>query len=356
MNKWSSLLRSLDAAVDYNYDPFAPENVLQFPSPSLNWIYANKGFGVPKSTGTLLFSPPKAGKSLLIHSLIANMHQTDPDGLAIIFNTEMRGLFQRGQLFSTIDPERLIIYDTNNPVQIFDRFERDILPLLQEGMPLRIVAIDSLTAISGVKSLSPDRSVADNLIGDQALTIQRGLAKIMPIIRQYKIVLMATAQIRANLDANNPYAPKEKMAAPWVAKHSFEFFISLKVSNAAEDKADLEGNVFENRDVKDLKGNYEKLGHKIIVKMEQSSIGIPGRTALITLDYKKGIINQHEEVFLLGLNLGIIKKEGNATYVFEDVKARGKAEFARLIKNDAALYMSILEAIKAKDRIERGHY
>lgn len=348
MSKWTKALKELDSVVDYGYDPFAPENVLQFPSPSLNWIYANKGFGIPKGSGTLLFSQPKAGKSLLIQSLVAQMHQDDPEGIAIIFNTEMRGLFQQGQIFSGLDKDRLIIYDTNDPVQIFDRMERDIVPLLQEGMPLRIVAIDSLNSIAGVKSNTPDRSVADHLIGDHALTIQKGLAKFMPIVRKYKLVAMATAQIRSNVDGG-PYGPKEKMAASWAAKHSFEYFVSLRVANAADDKVDIEGNKFEDESVKDLRGNKEQTGHKIVVKMEQSSIGTPGRTGLITLDYKHGIVNQHEEVFLLAYNMGIITREGTSTYCFGDIKARGKGEFARMIKSSPELYYAILDAIKIRD-------
>jgi RecA/RadA recombinase len=224
--------------------------------------------------------------------------------------------------------------------------EREILPMIQEGMPLRIVAIDSLTGIAGTKSMSADRSVNDHLVGDHALTIQRGLQKLMPIVRNHKLNLFASAQIRSNVDADNPYAPKEKMAASWAVKHAFEYFISVRRANAAEDKKDIEGNKFENEAVKDLRGNKEITGHRIVVKMDQSSIGTAGRAGMITLDYKEGIINQHEEVFLLGYNTGVIKREGVSNYVFGDLKVNGKANFAKKIKEDQNLYKKILEEIK----------
>jgi RecA/RadA recombinase len=347
-NKWTKMLKQFDDVVRYEYDAFAPENCIYTPSPSVNWIFANKAMGIPKGTATLFFSEPKAGKSLLIQGIVGEMHQNDTEGIAIIFNTEMRGFVQSG-LFSSIDQDRLIIYDTNRPEDIFDRMEREILPMIQEGMPLRIVAIDSLTNIAGTKSMSVDRSVNDHLVGDHALTIQRGLQKLMPIIRNHKINLFASAQIRSNVDANNPYAPKEKMAASWAVKHAFEYFVSVRRANAAEDKVDIEGNKFEDETIKDLRGNKEITGHRIIVKMDQSSIGTAGRAGVITLDYSKGIINQHEEIFYLGYNTGVIKREGTSNYVFGDLKINGKANFAKKIKEDQALAKQILEEVRKLD-------
>lgn len=346
-NKWTKMLNQFEDAVKFDYDAFSSENCIYTPSPSINWIFANKSMGIPKGSGVLLFSEPKAGKSLLIQATIAQMHKEDPEGIAIIFNSEMRGTFQNGSIVG-VDPERLIIYDTNRPEDIFDRMEREILPMLQDGMPLRIVAIDSLNMIGGTKSLAADRSVNDHLMGDQAITLQRGLQKFMPIVRKHKLVALATAQLRANMDAGQ-YGPKEKMAASWASKHSFEYFVSLRKANAAEDKQDIEGNKFEDDSVKDLRGNKEITGHRIVVKMDQSSIGTPGRSAMITLDYSRGIVNQHEEVFLLGYNTGVIKREGVSNYVFGDLKVNGKANFAKKIKEDEKLYSAILEEIKKQE-------
>lgn len=347
-NKWTKLLNDFEDAVNYEYDAYAPENCMYTPSPSVNWIFANKSMGIPKGSATLLFSEPKAGKSLLIQGIVGEMHQRDPEGIAIIFNTEMRGFIQN-DLFKSIDKKRLIIYDTNRPEDIFDRMERDILPMIQDGMPLKMVAIDSLTNIQGTKSMSPDRSVNDHLVGDQALTIQRGLQKLMPIVRNNKLNLFASAQIRSNVDAGNPYAPKEKMAASWAIKHAFEYFVSVRRANASDDKVDIEGNKFEDESVKDLRGNKEVTGHKIVVKMDQSSVGTSGRAAMITLDYSSGIINQHEEVFLLGYSTGVIKREGTSNYVFNDLKVNGKANFAKTIKEDPELSKRILEEVRKKD-------
>lgn len=347
-NKWTQTLKAYEDTVNYDYDAFTPENCIYTPSPYVNWIFANKSHGIPKGTGTLFFSEPKAGKSLMIQAIVGEMHQKNPDAIAIIFNSEMRGAFQTG-LFDTIDKDRLIIYDTNRPEDIFDRFEKDIQPLIQDGMPLGLVAFDSITNIGGTKSMSADRSVNDHLIGDKALTITKGWEKVIPIFKRHKIPYIGVEQMRKNVDASNPHAPKEKMAGVFSTKHAFEYFVSIKRANAADDKVDIEGNKFEKEDVKDARGNKDQTGHRIYFKMEQSSLGTGGRSGVITIDYKKGIINQHQEIFELGKNTGIIKNLNAGSYELYGEKIRGKAEVALRIKEDQELAKKILSDIKKLD-------
>jgi len=345
-NQWLKQLKSYDDTVKFDYDSFAPENCLYTPSPYFNWIFANKANGVPKNASILFFSEPKAGKSLSIYAMIAEMHKRDPEGIAIYFNTELRGQLQFG-VVPGIDQDRLVIYDTNDPVEIFDRVENDIRAMVQDGMPLRILAIDSLTNIMGVKRGNSD-SVANHLMGDQALTLQVGLGKLVPFCKRNNILLIGTSQMRANLDAGS-YGPKEKMAAQWATKHAFEYFISLKKAGAAEDKADIAGKAFEEDDMKDARGNKLVNGHRVYVKMEASSIGQAGRAGVFTLSYDQGIINQHEELFWLGKNLGVITTPNNRTYQFDGQSFNGKSQTAEAIRDNPELAAKVLAAVKKLD-------
>ncbi len=344
-NKWLKQLRAYDDSVNYEYDSFAKENCLYTPSPYFNWIFANKSHGIPKNASVLFFSEQKAGKSLSIYAMIKQMQQDDPEGIAIYFNTELRGQLQF-KAIPGIDEERMVIYDTNDPVEIFDRVENDIKAMVQDGMPLRMIAIDSLTNIQGIKRGDAD-SVANHLVGDHALTIQIGLGKLVPFCKRNNILLIGTSQMRGNLDAGK-YGPKEKMAESWATKHAFEYFVSLKRAGAAEDKADIEGKTFED-DVKDARDNKLLTGHKIFVKMEASSIGSAGRAGVFTMDYEKGIINQHEEIFFLAKNAGIITTVNNRTYTYKDQSFNGKKETAFAIRDDAKLRNAILADIKKLD-------
>jgi RecA/RadA recombinase len=278
--------------------------------------------------------------------MIKEMQARDPEGIAIYFNTELRGQLQYAAI-PGIDTDRMIIYDTNDPVEIFDRVENDIKKMVQDGMPLRILAIDSLTGIQGVKRGNAD-SVANHLMGDQALTLQIGLGKLVPFCKRNNILLIGTSQMRANLDAGS-HGPKEKMAAQWATKHAFEYFISFKKAGAAEDKQDISGKTFEDEEIKDARGNKLVNAHKVYMKMEASSIGQAGRAAVFTLSYDQGIINQHEEIFFLGKNNGIITTTNNRTFVYKDKSFNGKNQTAEAIKADPKMAQEIIEAVRKLD-------
>lgn len=344
-NKWLKQLRSYDDAVDYEYDPYASENCLYTPSPYFNWIFGNKSNGMPRISSLLLLSEQKAGKSLTCYAAILEMQRRDPEGIAIYFNTELRGALQHG-VFPGIDKERMIIYDTKDPEEIFDRIEKDIKPMVMEGMPLRILVIDSLTNIQGVKRKDAD-SISDHLRGDHALTVQTGLDKLVPFCKRNKVFLIGTSQMRANQKAGT-HGPDSQMAESWTVKHTFEYFVSLKRAGDADDKKDMDGKTFEEDGMKDARDNKLLTGHKIYAKCEANSIGPQGRAGVFTMDYEKGIINQYEEVFFLGKNTGVIKLTGQ-TYSFGDHAMRGQAAFANLIRDNPKLYDSILEEVKKLD-------
>lgn len=343
-NKWLKQLRNHDAYVEPDYDAFAKENCIYTPSPYFNWIFANKSHGIPKGSGVLFYSDPKAGKSLLSQAIAGQLHENDPDGIVLYFSTEHKAKYQKG-FFSNIDPERLVNYDTSDPREIFDFLAEDVAAMVQDGMPLRMVIIDSLTAIGGIKA--EGRSVGDHLIGDKALTITRGLDRIIPFFKKNNITYITVAQVRMNIGAM--HGPDTKAAVPKSCEHNHEFFISVKKAGSADDKKDITGKSFEG-EVKDARGKKALTGHKIYVKMEQNSVGQAGRAAKITLDYKNGIINQHEEIFELGTNTGVIERPNNVTYIYEGESYKGKKAMAEAIKEDPMLAERILDQVKMLDQ------
>ena len=108
------------------------------------------------------------------------------------------------------------------------------------------------------------------------------------------------------------------------------------------------GNKLENDGVKDFKGNKEITGHKIYIKNAECSWGGAGRTAEITINYEQGLINTHEEVFQLAVNLGLVDRPNNRTYVLDGKNYSSKAEFLEALKDEATA-KKILERIYSKD-------
>jgi hypothetical protein len=347
-NKWLKQLKDYEDTVNFEENPKSKENCLFSPSPSFNWIFACPGGGFPRGTGLLFSAEPKAGKSLMCQAIISQLHQDDPDAIVLYWNTELRGSYQQS-FFDGIDRDRLIMYDTNLPEDIFDRLTKDIFPLVEEGMPVKMVVIDSLTNIAGRRGKDCE-SVLDLTPGDRAATKQSGLERIIPFLKKHKITLLSTEQKRSNLEMGNPHAPKTKSTATWYTKHAYEYFIEIKKETAKDQRTDLLGNTFTDETVKSMKsGEGDVTGHRISFRMEASSLGTPNRQGILTIDYKSGIKNTHEEVFELGKNTGVIAFKMPRSYSYGEYKWSSKEEILTAIRDNKELYDSILREVIARD-------
>lgn len=252
--------------------------------------------------------------------------------------------------------DRLQAYEVNQPEFIFDRIENEIAAACQEGAPIKLMIIDSLTGISGVKELNSD-SVSNHLIGDHALTIQKGLKRILPVIRKHRIALVLTAQVRAEMNQLEQRRGHEtKMAAAWATRHYAEYFMEVTRNDTAKGEKNLleEPLVDEtlNSDMRVDRKAGDVYGHRIRCEMRDNSMGCRGRVGEFTFDYKKGVINRHEEVFLLGCARGVIERPSTVTYKFGDKEWRGKATMVGAINEDKQLSDSIMKQVRSKDLYE----
>ncbi len=347
---WFSKLQALPGAVTGDYNPHA--HVIQTPSPSVNFCFG-KGHGLPLGFTLALGGPPKGGKTLLCNATVGQLHQDDPEAVTIKFDTEFR---EAGQMSPTeaglwgIDRERHTTYSVNSPVDVFDRIESDLAAMCQDGLPLKLVIIDSITGIQGRRAMNAD-TIATQQIGDQALTLQEGFKRILPVQRKYKFAVIITCHIRAEMDVwEAKRNGKFKMALPLGVQHYAEYFMYIEPNNTASARSDLSGNEFKDDSVSDLRDKGEQTGHKIRVKMKDSSCGPKGRGGEFTLDYQRGIINVYEEVFLLGTGRNVIEKISNVSYAFGDRKwTGGKPAVLQAIKDDGQLAKAILFECRKRD-------
>lgn len=331
------MLNKMEGAVDEEYNPYAEGNFIRTKSPSMNYIFS-KCPGLPFGEFMLLWGPPKAGKSIITNAMIAGLHEMDEEAYAIKFDTEMRSTGKE-EPFWGIDQSRYKAFNVNEPELIFDRIKDDFLPMIQNGFPLKLIIIDSLQGVQGVKAGNA-KSVTDHQMGDHAMTIQKGLQAIMPVLRRNGIALISTAHIRGNLDAGM-YGPKEKMAGGYAQKHTYEYYVKVTRNNTTADN-----NHLVSEDVKDFKGKNERTGHKIYIQMSESSRGVAGRTGQITFNYTEGIINTEEEIMELAKNLNLVERPNNRTYIVGENKYTSKDEFAAAIKEDQELRASLVSQIE----------
>jgi len=343
-------LRKLEGAVAIDADPMT--DCLKTPSPSVNWALGVRGHGLPFGYSMILFGPPKGGKSLICNAFIGQLHADDPDAVAITFNTELRGELQSSSVANRsfgIDPERFVCYDVNEPSQIFDRIENEINALCQDGLKVKLIIIDSLKGVAGRRFLN-STTVNQQQIGDQAATLQDGLQRILPIIRRNKIALLMTTHVRAEMDQVEQMRGKTvKMASAYASKHMAEFFCYVEPNQTKAGRSTLVGETLESKGMKDFRDKGDKTGHKIRFQVMGNSLGPDGRSAEFTIDYNKGIINQYEEIFILGRNSGVIEKPNNITYKYGDSSYRGKPAMLAALRDSVDLQNQILTEVYKLD-------
>jgi len=348
-NKFVERLKKKNNALTQELDPFA--SVIRTPSPSLNWCFGNT-WGLPLGMTLVLWGKPKAGKSLVSNYLTGNVHQQWPEGIVVKFDTEMR---DRGQLSRDkasvygIDRDRYVTYEVNSPDAVFDFITGDIASECEAGADIKMVIIDSITGIKGRREMNRD-SIMNQTIGDHALTVQEGLKSILGVQRKYNFSVVLTAHARAEM---NLWEIKKghttKMQASFGVQHHSEYFLMVDKNDTAAGRSNELGESYADESRKDLKDKAEQTGHKIRCWMQESSVGPKNRTAEFALDYSRGIIETHEEIFRLGLRWGAIQKPNNVTYQIGDSAFRGKKECIEGLRDSTELQQLVLTTLMSME-------
>jgi hypothetical protein len=324
--KFVNKLRKLKGAIVERANPYVQENLIKSSSPSFNWIFGH-GHGLPFGQGVMFWGEPKCGKSLLTYDMIASLHRDHPDAIAIKFDTEFRDDAQlteeEAELWG-IDLDRLVVIQTNKSSEIFDQIEHDINGLIQEGAMVKLIAIDSISGIQGNRDANAE-SVEVNQMGDHAQTVKKGLKRILPIQKRNKIALICSTHATAEMDVwEAKRNGKSKAAASYGIRHHCEYFINVEKVLNADGKKDLAGNDLIDNNRKGMDDKGEKTGHQIKIWMQDSTVGVQDRVGQLTFKYREGIVNQHEEYFLLGTRWGVIKRPNNTMYELAGKSYKGK--------------------------------
>lgn len=354
-NKWMKSLAKHDAARDWEYNPFA--HVLRFSSPAMNFLFGNT-HGLPKGLPIIVFGPEHSGKTLFCYDLIAQMHKDDPEGLALRFDTEMRDEAQltpaRARLYG-IDTDRYQPYLTNDAEEIFDFIEKEVKAQLEAGAPIRIIVIDSLTNVIG-RRMAASEGMGKAQVGDDSRTQQDGLKRIQRLMHKYRICLVLTSQVRAEMDPieqmrGNTY----KMAGGWFLKHLGGYVLQVEPNKGKTGRETLTGEKLVNEQMKDALGHADRTGHRIRARMRGNSYGPKNRSVEVTFDYNKGFINRHEEVFQLATERGLVDRPTNVKYVVDGYPAgkqttwSGKDNFLKSLQDDEGLQGFLVEKLRQQD-------
>lgn len=355
---WKDKLSGLDHAVTAHRDPHL--EVVRCGSPSVNALFGesgapNRGWGLPRGFSLLMGGPPKGGKSTLINSYIGQFQRDYPDAFVVKIDTEFKESVQTDPNDKTkwgIDEDRYQCYERNDP-QLIDFITGPLLKQVQDGLPLGLLVLDSFNNMEGFRGADAETAQkSQNQIGDQARTNQTFMLKVLPILRRHKISLIASAHVGAELD---PYEQmrghKFRIKTAAGTNHRIEYWMFVEKDVTKAGRVDLLEREFVRADAmrtgKDGK-QRDVFAHRIKCELLGSSFGPVGREAAFTYDYERGIINQHEEVFLLAKQNDVLVASGSS-YKFRDKGWKGKEQVLIEMEKDPALCRAMLDDLMQLD-------
>ena len=311
------------------------KQVIKLPTPSLNWALGNGGLVEGKLA--VMYGPESGGKSLLGILTLIEIQKKYPKGYCLLFDAEFS--FNK-EWFIKLggDPNRLIVRQTNDPVQIFDYWYGDLKALLQDGLPLKGIMLDSVRSIVYPKDI---KEVSTKQIqgGTGAAYLPNVLKQIVPIIREFGITTIFIQQVSDEMDMYkklaNPYVIPDGRAL----KHNADYFIEVTKIETKEGKV-VSG--------KNMIGADNQIGHKVRMKVKKNRTGAPYRPAEFTLIYEQGISNISDEIFALAKSLDIINHPAgvsNQMWQFGSYEPiRGEDKMKVFVKDNPKIQQEILDA------------
>lgn len=355
-NAMARLLKH-EAAVKNDYNPYA--DGICWSSPGFNFLFGNTWL-LPYGYCVVVYGPEKSGKTILFLDAVGQLHKQDDEAIALRYDTEFREQAQvtaARKKMHGIDPDRYVAYSTNKPEEIFDHIEKEVDSMCQDGIKIKFIAIDSVSMIQGRRAANAE-GVLTQQRGDKAATIQEGLSRIWPVIHKHKIALYLTTHVRAEQDPQEQMRGNTvRMDGAWFLKHFAPYVIFVDPIKGKKGVQNLQEELLESAVLKDAMGKAERTGHRVRATMKGSSFGPKGRSCEFTFDYQRGIVNTFEEVYTLGVNRAVIKKDdGGIFHTLPDwpsagpgTKWRGKGDTLMAIEQNSDLQTEILRRLKFID-------
>lgn len=344
VSKWMSKLEG-DFAKVASEMPKPSDNVITLPSPSFNWMVGNGG--ITEGKAVCFFGPESSGKSLLSQLVLIELQRKYPESIQVLIDAEFSF---NPNWFEKLggDLKRLLVKQTNDPLQIFDWIEKDVLEMLQDGCPINGLMIDSVKSIrypSDHKAKTTDITMG----GSGAKYLGPALKGLLPIIRTHNITTLLIQQVYEEMDQykkmNNPYIVPDGRSL----KHFCDYMLQV-------DRIDSKAGRIEEGAT--MVGGANQVGHKVRVKGKKNRVGAPFRVAEFSLRYDKGIVDTENEIYELAKSMGIIYhpispntgKENTMMWAFGSYPAiKGEPNMKQFITGDKKILQEAYAACLSAD-------
>ncbi|MDH3004852.1 MAG: recombinase RecA [Candidatus Shikimatogenerans sp. JK-2022] len=273
--------------------------------------------GYPRGRIIEIFGPESSGKTTLAMHAIHEIQKKN--GNCVFIDAE--------HAFDTnyaknlkIDLKKLIISQPDYGEQALEIVEK-----LIKSKIIDLIIIDSVAALIPKNELEGE--IGENKIGLQARLMSQALRKIIGILSKNKSTLIFLNQIRDKIGV---------------------FFGSSEITtggNALKFYSSIRLDIRKIGYIKDKNNNI--IGNNIRVKVVKNKLYPPFKIAEFDILYGKGIC-KYRDIFNLGVNMNIIKKNGVWLNVYNKNIVQGKEKFIKFLKKHKKFYLKIKKDIKEK--------
>ncbi len=272
--------------------------------------------GVPRGRVIEIFGPESSGKTTLAQHIVAEVQKLG--GIAAFVDAE-HALDPDYAAKIGVDVKELLISQPDSGEQALE-----IVETLVRSNAVDVVVVDSVAALVPQKEIEGD--MGDQHMGLQARLMSQALRKLTGVIAKTKTSVIFINQIRNKIGVffGNPETT--------TGGNALKFYCSVRV---------------EVRRAAQIKQGENIIGNRVKVKIVKNKVAAPFKTCEFDIMYNEGI-SVAGDLIDLGVEHGVIKKNGNS-YTFGDLKLGvGRETAKKLIKEDKKLMAEIRKAILAE--------
>ncbi|MCL8211093.1 Protein RecA [Mesoplasma sp. JKS002658] len=269
--------------------------------------------GYPKRRITEIYGPESSGKTTLGLHAIAECQKSN--GIAAFIDAE-HALDPRYAQKIGVDIDNLLVSQPEYGEQALD-----ILEMLVKSNQIDLIVLDSVAAL--VPKSEFEGEMGDQSIGLQARMMSKALRKVNGTIAKTNTTVIFINQIREKVGVvfGNPEVTSGGRA--------LRFYSSLRI---------------ETRKGEILLKNGEAIGNKVKIKIVKNKVAPPFKTAIITINYNKGI-DGDSELIDLATTYEIIQKSG-VWYSYQKEKiGQGKENLKEWLNSHLEQKTSIIQQI-----------
>ena len=289
------------------------QNVKVYSSGSiiLNHLLGINGF--PRGRLLEIFGPEAGGKTTLALHAIAEVQKSK--GKVMYIDAE-HALDPKYAEKIGVDIANLFVSQPDSGEQAFE-----IIRFMLENEDLNLIVVDSVAALVPQAELNGDMETY--VVGSQARMMSANLRKINTLLAKTETTIIFINQVREKIGViyGNPEVTPGGRA--------LKFYASIRIDVRQGGK---------------IKQGNEIIGQDVKLKVVKNKLAAPFKIGVTQIIYGDGICPANE-LILVALELGIIKKKGIWYYFDTITLGQGKEKVRKMLLKDKKIYNSIKEKI-----------